>query len=131
MPEPCVKLISCECRCKFDSRKCNSKQKWSNDKCQYECKKPIKHCVCEKEYAWNPSICACVCDKDCDICEYLEDCTFMKSLVDNLIVACDAIVDTPETTWINPNDKTNCWLIAFVSWFITKIYELQRCDCCC
>ena len=38
--------ISCECKCKFDGRKCNSDQWWNNDKCQCECKK--RH-VCEKE----------------------------------------------------------------------------------
>ena len=26
------KHISCECKCKFDSRKCKSDQKWNNDK---------------------------------------------------------------------------------------------------
>ena len=29
-----VKHISYECRCEFDLGKCNSKQKWNNDKCQ-------------------------------------------------------------------------------------------------
>ena len=28
------KQISSECECKFDDRKCNSNQKWNNDKCQ-------------------------------------------------------------------------------------------------
>ena len=28
-----VKHISCECKCKFDGRKCNSNKKWNNDKC--------------------------------------------------------------------------------------------------
>ena len=28
-----TKHISCECKCKFDSRKCNSDQWWNNDKC--------------------------------------------------------------------------------------------------
>ena len=27
-----IKHISCECRCEFDSRKCDSRQKWNNDK---------------------------------------------------------------------------------------------------
>ena len=27
------KYISCEFKCKFDGRKCNSNQKWNNDKC--------------------------------------------------------------------------------------------------
>ena len=40
-----AKHISCERRCEFDSRKCNLRQKWNNDNCQRECKKPIKHRV--------------------------------------------------------------------------------------
>ena len=28
-----TKHISCKCKCKFDKRKCNSNQKWNNDKC--------------------------------------------------------------------------------------------------
>ena len=42
-----TKHISCECKCKFDGRKCNSYQLWNNDKCRCECKK--RH-VCEKDY---------------------------------------------------------------------------------
>ena len=33
------------------------------DTCSCECKKPIKHRVCERDYAWNPRIDACECDK--------------------------------------------------------------------
>ena len=33
------KALSCECKCKFDERKCNSNQWWSIDKCRCECKK--------------------------------------------------------------------------------------------
>ena len=70
--------------------------------------------VCQENYACNPSIWACECDKYCDICEYLEDCTSIKSLVNDLVVTFDEIADTPETTWFNRNDKTNFWLIAVV-----------------
>ena len=28
-----AKDISCECKCKFDGRICNSDQWWNNDKC--------------------------------------------------------------------------------------------------
>ena len=28
-----TKDVSCECKCKFDERKCNSNQKWNNDEC--------------------------------------------------------------------------------------------------
>ena len=51
-----TKHISCECKCKFDERKCNSDQWWNNDKCKCECKK--RH-VCEKNYVWNPAACSC------------------------------------------------------------------------
>ena len=33
-----TKHISCACKCRFDGRKCNSNQKWNNNKCQYKCK---------------------------------------------------------------------------------------------
>ena len=28
-----TKLVSCDCKCKFDGRKYNSNQKWNNDQC--------------------------------------------------------------------------------------------------
>ena len=31
--------ISCECKFKFDGKKCNLNRKWNNNKCRYECKK--------------------------------------------------------------------------------------------
>ena len=31
------KHILRECKCKFDGRKCNSNQKWNNNKCRCEC----------------------------------------------------------------------------------------------
>ena len=40
------KHTSCECKYKFVGRKCNSNQKWNNDKCGCECK---KHSICQKE----------------------------------------------------------------------------------
>ena len=36
-----TKDISCKCKCKFDGRKCNSNQKWNNDKCICKCKNII------------------------------------------------------------------------------------------
>ena len=42
-----AKHISRDCKCRFDGRKCNSGQRWNNDKCRCECKK--QH-VCEKDY---------------------------------------------------------------------------------
>ena len=62
-----VRHISSEFRCEFGGGKYNSQQKWNSDKCQYECKKPMKKCVCEEDYA--RSICACEYDKGCEISE--------------------------------------------------------------
>ena len=45
------KHISRECKCEVDGKKCNSKQKCSNDKFQCECKRPIKHSLREEDYA--------------------------------------------------------------------------------
>ena len=44
-----TKHISCECKCKFDERGCNSDQWWNNDK---------RH-ACEKDCVWNPVTCNC------------------------------------------------------------------------
>ena len=46
-----AKVCRCECRCEFDGRKFNSKQKCNDDKCQFEYKKPIKHRVYEEDYS--------------------------------------------------------------------------------
>ena len=40
--------MPCESKCKFDGRKCNSNQKWNNDKCWCECKGLKKRHVCGK-----------------------------------------------------------------------------------
>ena len=53
-----TKHVSCEC--KFDGRKCNSNQKWNNDRCQCECK---KYNIYKKDYIWNPATCSCKNDK--------------------------------------------------------------------
>ena len=50
------KHISCECKCRFDERKCNSYQWWNNNKCIRDCKK--RH-VCEKDYVCSPATCCC------------------------------------------------------------------------
>ena len=45
-----VKHILSDCKCRFDSEKSNSNQKWNKDKCWCECKKSIKIYVCKKMY---------------------------------------------------------------------------------
>ena len=51
-----TKHISCECKCKFDGRKCNSNERWNNGKYRCECR---KHNICEKDYIWNSTTCSC------------------------------------------------------------------------
>ena len=43
--------ISCNCKCKFNSKTYDSDQKWNNKTCQCECK---NYRNCENDYSWNP-----------------------------------------------------------------------------
>ena len=43
-----AKRIPCKCECKFDNKKCNSSQKWSNNRCQCECKNSKEYRVYDK-----------------------------------------------------------------------------------
>ena len=54
-----TKHVSYKCECELNSKKFNSKQNWNKGKCRCECKNKKKHCVCEKDYIWNP---ACICE---------------------------------------------------------------------
>ena len=65
------KHISCKCKFKFDCRKCNSDRNSNNDKCRSECR---KHCICEKGYIWNPSICSC------------KRCKYLASTIDDSVI---------------------------------------------
>ena len=72
-----IEHISCDCKCKFNSPKCNSKQKWNNKTCQCECKNCHK---CEKDYSWNPNTCIC------------ESSKYLKGIADTTVTKCDEIV---------------------------------------
>ena len=43
--------------------------------------------MCDRGYIWNPSNCACECDKPCGIGQYLDykSCVCRNSLVDKLV----------------------------------------------
>ena len=69
--------ISCECKCKFYGRKCNSDQWWNNDKCWWECK---KHHVREKDDVWNSTT-----------CNY-ENGKYLASVMDDSAIICDEII---------------------------------------
>ena len=73
-----TKCISCEWKCKFDGRKCNSNQWWNNDKYQCECK---KHRICERDYIWNPTTCIC------------ENGKYMGNITDDSVITCDRIIE--------------------------------------
>ena len=74
-----TKHISCECKCRFDGRKCNSDQWWNNDKCWCECKK--RH-VCEKDYVWNPTTCNC------------ENRKYLAYIKDDSVMMCDKMIES-------------------------------------
>ena len=76
-----TKHISCEFKCRFDGRKCNSDQWWNNDKCRCECKK--RH-VWEKEYIWNPATCGC------------ENGKCLASIIDDSAITYDEIIKSYE-----------------------------------
>ena len=85
-----TKDISCKCKCKFDGKKCNSNQKWNNDKCRCECK---KHHACEKDYIWNPATHSC------------ENRKYLASIVNNLVITCDEIRGETKTVPTNLMQK--------------------------
>ena len=68
--------VSCDCKCKFNSTKCNSKQTWNNKACHYECKNYRK---CKGNYSWNPSTCIC------------ENSKYLKSVAGTSVTKCDKI----------------------------------------
>ena len=82
-----TKYISCKCKCKSDSRKYISNQKWNNDKCRCESK---KHHICEKDYIWNLVTCSCKNGK------------YLASMTDDSVITCDEIIDA-ETKTISAN----------------------------
>ena len=51
-----AKHISCECKGKFNIRKCNSDQFWNKGK--YLCEYKKNRYVCEKDNIWNPVTCS-------------------------------------------------------------------------
>ena len=48
-----TKYILCKRECGFDSKKCNSNQKWNNEKCWCECKNLNKTMCVWKKYKFG------------------------------------------------------------------------------
>ena len=89
-----TKHISCECKCKFDGRKCNSDQWWNNNKCWCVCKNTMD---VKKNYIWNPATCSC------------ENGTYFASVMDDSAITCDEVKESydeeTETIPTNLNEK--------------------------
>ena len=85
-----TKHITCECKCKFDGRKCNSDQWCNNNKCRCECKK--RH-VSEKNYVLNPAACSC------------ENGKYLASVLDDSAIMCDEIIYADVDAEAKSNDK--------------------------
>ena len=106
------KHISCECKYKFDGRKCNSNPKWNNDKCWYECK---KYHICKKDYIWNPSTCSS------------ENGKYLASIIDDSVFPCSEIIDAEAKTIAkNFNEKKyKLWNERFL--YFTYLFVNYHC----
>ena len=82
--------ISCDCKCKFNSKTCISNQKWNNETSQCECKNYHKS---EKDYSWNPIICIC------------ENSKYLKGVIDTSVTKCDEIVIVMNTLSTKKTNK--------------------------
>ena len=88
-----AKHTSCECKCKFEGRKCNSDQWWNNGKrwCEFK-----KH-VCEKDFIWNLATCSCKNRK------------YFASIMDHSAITCNKIIESyheeTKSISINFNEK--------------------------
>ena len=108
-----VKHISCDCKCKFNGRTCNSNQKWNNKTCPCACK---KYCTCKKDYCLNPSMSIC------------ENYKYLKSIADTSVITCDEIisvmdiVSTKMTDTMATNVSINSKDIELIAIFCTQFY---------
>ena len=84
-----AKHVSCECKYKFNEKKCNSNQWWNNHKCQCDCK---RHHICEKDYIWNFATRSCKNGK------------YLASIIDNLVIICNEITDVDAETKVNDEE---------------------------
>ena len=83
-----TKDISCKCKCKFDSRKCNSDQKWNNDKCRCECK---RHNIFGEDHILNAATCS------------YKDEKYLANIMDDSVITCDEIIDVEAKSY---NEET-------------------------
>ena len=85
--------MSCEGKCIFDGRNCNSNQWWNNGKCRCGC---IKRHACEKDYVWNPAICNS------------ENRKYLASIMDASAIMCYEIIESHYDKTNFNERKTTC-----------------------
>ena len=117
--------MSCKCECKFGSIKCNSNQKWNNDKCRCESKDWKEHNVRDKDYIWNPVTCSCKHGK------------YLGSIIDDSVIACNEIIEEtvtfptksiPTKTVPTNGTLTSFYiLLAFLSITISSLITVSIC----
>ena len=114
---------TCKCVCRLTSAICNDKQDWKANKYVCECKEDlVSKLVCDKGYMWNPSTCACECDKYCEVGQYLDyrECACRKKLIDDLTEQCTTVVDieinnSSTGSLTNKTSSRNIYLFLFVT----------------
>ena len=83
--------------------------------------KPNKISCMQKNNIWNPNTCACKINR------------YLKSITDDLVIACDRIIHVMDTVSINSNDKEatckmNNYIISY-SLFISNTLSLNHTIC--
>ena len=114
-----TKHISCECKCKFYGRKCNSNQWWNSNQCRCECK---KHNVCKKYYVWNPT----TCNRD--------NGKYLASIMDDSTIICDEVMKTYEEKKTVPSSfiekNVTCKLQSFYILLAFLLITINIIDSC-
>ena len=79
--------------------------------CRCDCQNLIKHNVCEKNYIWNPSTCACRSDK------------YLKSINGDSVVTCGEIVDVIAKSYDKPtNTNEERWPVNRTFLYFTCLF---------
>ena len=123
---------TCKYKCRLDASVCNNKQRWSEDKCGYQCKELIDKGICDKGCIWNPSNCECECDKSCDVEEFF----IIKTVSPEKVEKCRENIDEKElhqnkmiyNWYLNDYEKirSSCivYIILFVIFSISSFFYL-------
>ena len=122
---------TCKCVCRLILAVCNSRQIRNEDQCRCKCKEDlVNKMVCDKEYIWNPSNCACERDISCGIGQYLDykSCVCRYSLIDKLLEECTSIINenkihNKKLTVTSSNYCASCTpnVVLFAVFFSTSV----------